>query len=108
VSPSGLPVDVEAELRGVQPAGSFVARETGELVNTSARAKFEYELPDGDVGTFELSQTQFDKATGNFDFNTAKRGDRVRVVGTARGGERGVYLQLVLAESVKQAPRTAA
>ena len=95
-----IPVDVVLELRGVQPASTFVARDTGEKVEVPAKGKFEFELPDGNVGNIELSATQIAKASGDFDFNGAQRGDQVRVVGVTRNGERGAYLQVLTAERV--------
>jgi hypothetical protein len=95
-----IPVDVVLELRGVAPASQFVARDTGEQVEVPAKAKFEFELPDGNVGNLELSSTQLQKASGDFDFNTAERGDQVRVVGVTRNGERGAYLQVLTVERV--------
>jgi hypothetical protein len=98
MSASGLPVDVVVELRGTRPAGQFVNRESGQLVEYPASAKFEYELPNGDVGNLEVSGSALAKAEGGFDFNTAQKGQKVRLVGVVRDGDRGSYLQVLTAE----------
>lgn len=94
----GIPSDYVYELRGVQPASQFVNRDTGQLVDVPAKAKLEYQLPDGDVAMLELSGKAFERATGSFDFNTAERGDLVRLVGRVRDGDNGSYLQVVRAD----------
>ena len=96
--PSKLPVDFEAEYRGVAPESSFVRRDTGERVEVPPKLKFEFEKFDGDVELVTVSGSQFDKAHGAPDHKTLKRGDRLRLVGTAvlqdRGSDRDSYFRV--------------
>ncbi len=96
--PNRLPVEVEAEYRGIAAASEFVARDTGERVQVPPKLKFEYDTFDGDVEMLSISGAQFDKVQGAPDYNTLKRGDRLVLAGLAilqdRGSDRDSYFKL--------------
>lgn len=83
-----LPLDLTAEYRGQRPAGSFVKRETGEVIETAARLKFEHTSADGDVELVEIGTSQLDKIPAPVP-EQIKRGDIVRIQGFAVIQDRG-------------------
>lgn len=96
--PNRLPVAVEAEYRGVAAPSEFVAKDTGETINVSAKLKFEYDTFDGDVEMLVVSASQFDKVQGAPDYQTLKRGDSMVLLGLVvlqeRGSDRDSYFRL--------------
>ncbi len=103
--PNRLPVEVEAEYRGVAAASEFLARDTGERVQVPPKLKFEYDTFDGDVEMLSVSAAQFDKVQGAPDYQTLKRGDRLVLVGLVvlqdRGSDRDSYFKLERVEKVQ-------
>jgi hypothetical protein len=108
--PNRIPVEVEAEYRGIAAASEFVARDTGETVQVPPKLKFEYDTFDGDVEMLVVSGSQFDKVQGAPDYQSLKRGDRMTLLGLVvlqdRGSDRDSYFKLERVEkpgSVKAA-----
>lgn len=93
-----IPFACRGEYRGVAPAGQFVNNE-GEKVEFGPKLKFEVDLPDGDIETLILRQTNLDQVA---DFNVAemKKGDQVHIEGVVSYG--GDYVS-IRALSVRKA-----
>lgn len=99
-----IPFDLEAEFRGQsRPAGSFVDRQTSEVIQTSPQLMFEHLDPAGTIVPVEFSGQQLDKVAG-FNWAELKPGDRVRLYGVCvmqdRGSDQGSYPQLAGAEAL--------
>jgi hypothetical protein len=84
-----VPFFVDAEYRGVAPAGEYHDRESGETRQRQPVLKFEVQMPDGDVETLELRGSACDEAS-DFDPQTLKRGEFVTIAGVVRDGRYGV------------------
>jgi hypothetical protein len=84
-----VPFMLDAEYRGVAPAGEYTDRETGEVRQRQPVLKFEVAMPDGDVETIELRANACDQAA-DFDPLSLKRGEYVHVTGVVRDGQYGV------------------
>jgi hypothetical protein len=109
--PNRLPVEVEAEYRGIAAASEFVARDSGERVQVPPKLKFEYDTFDGDVEMLSISGTQFDKVQGAPDYTSLKRGDRLILLGLVilqdRGSDRDSYFKLERVEKPQGAKAAA-
>jgi hypothetical protein len=109
--PNRIPVEVDAEYRGIAAASEFVARDTGETVQVPPKLKFEYDTFDGDVEMLVVSGSQFDKVHGAPDYKNLKRGDRMVLLGLVvlqdRGSDRDSYFKLERVEAVKSAQNAA-
>jgi hypothetical protein len=93
-----LPVKFPVEYRGVQSASSFVARESGELIEVPPKLKFEYEAEDGDVVLIPVSANQLDKAVPAIDHATLQKGSHYVLSGFVlladRGSQNNSYLSV--------------
>ncbi len=92
-----VPVDLVAEFRGLaRAAGSFTS-DDGEQVSYGEAYRFEFEQPDGTLDDVTIAAKRLDTLHQDgalkFDPRELKRGDQVRIQGTAGSGERGLYLR---------------
>jgi len=99
-----VPFNVSAEYRGTKPGGEF--KRDGVAVEYGPQARFEVDLPDGDVDTWSFAFARLDNVA-SFDTSKLKKGDRVHLVGIAgESRDNGMYVMphsVTLAEGVKLA-----
>lgn len=96
-----IPFGCRGEYRGVAPAGEFVNGE-GEKVEFGRKLRFEVDLPDGDVETLTLRESDLDRVA-DFDVAQMKKGDQVQIEGIISYG--GEYVS-IRALSVRKAGAT--
>jgi len=76
-----FPVEFTAELRGIQPAMQFTARDTGELVDLAPTLQLETSQEDGSVELHHVRLSE--KLRTAFKPSDYVRGLRVRIKGDA-------------------------
>jgi hypothetical protein len=92
------PVEFTAELRGVQPASSFVNRETGEQVQLAPTLQVEAQQDDGSV---ELHNVRLsDRVRCAVKVPDMVRGLRVRVMGEAVMGDTSSWFRYSAVEPI--------
>jgi len=90
-----FPTSLEVEFRGVEPASSFVNKQTGELVERPAALKLERELEDGDVMPLQISLRE--DVEVDFEADDLKRGEKLHLEGevncwAGKNGSGGFFL----------------
>jgi hypothetical protein len=107
-----IPFDLVAEYRGQKHAREYTDRESGEVREALPRLKFEYDVPGMDAVQMVVKIDQLDRvASTDLDVSKLKKGDFVRLVGSAVVGEafseESSYISLQHVERAKEGAKVA-
>lgn len=93
-----FPTTFLAEFRGWEPGRSFVAKDSGELVELPPVLKVERDVTDPETGCLDVQPIALrvrDDVSTDFDPKQLKRGDQLLVSAeVAASRDSGLYLQL--------------